>query len=127
MLQPSDIDNGVLATHSWRLQFDVMDRDAFAPERDPLTVYFDMDLLCFPMTITGWEKGDSFVPFGSHCHKKLSDLFIDQKLSIGEKDRVEVLRCGGKILWVIGIRAANHFRVTPDTTQILKITATQLL
>ena len=127
MLQPSDIDNGVLATHSWRLQFDVMDRDAFAPERDPLTVYFDRDLLCFPMTITGWEKGDSFVPFGSHCHKKLSDLFIDQKLSIGEKDRVEVLRCGGKILWVIGIRAANHFRVTPDTTQILKITATQLL
>ena len=127
MLQLPDIDKGVLETHSWRLQFELMDCDSFAPERDPLTVYFDMDLLCFPMTITGWEKGDSFVPFGSHCHKKLSDLFIDQKLSLGEKDRVEVLRCGGKILWVIGIRAANHCRVTQSTSQILKITASQLL
>ena len=127
MLRPSDIDRGYLVTHSWRLQFEVIERDAFAPERDPFTVYFDMDLLTFPMTITGWEKGDSFVPFGSHCHKKLSDLFIDQKLSLGEKDRVEVLRCGGKILWVIGIRAANHCRVTQSTSQILKITATQLL
>lgn len=127
MLRPSDIDRGVLETHSWRLQFELMERDAFTPERDPMTAYFDMDLLCFPMTITGWEKGDCIVPFGSHCHKKLSDLFIDQKLSISEKDRVEVLRCGGNILWVIGIRAANHCRVTPSTSQILKITATQLL
>ena len=106
---------------------EVMDRDAFAPERDPLTAYFDMDALCFPMTVTGWEKGDSFVPFGSNCHKKLSDLFIDQKLSIEDKNKVEILRCGGKILWVIGIRAGNHYRVKPTTRQILKITATPIL
>ena len=127
MLQPSDIDNGELQTHSWRLQFEVMDCDAFAPERDPLTAYFDMDALCFPMTVTGWEKGDSFVPFGSNCHKKLSDLFIDQKLSIEDKNKVEILRCGGKILWVIGIRTGNHYRVSPTTRQILKITATPIL
>ncbi|MCR5453978.1 MAG: tRNA lysidine(34) synthetase TilS [Bacteroidales bacterium] len=119
----SNIDKGMLETHSWRLNIELIDCDAFAPERDPYTVYFDMDKLCFPMTITGWERGDSFVPFGSHCHKKLSDLFIDQKLSIDDKDSVEILRCGGKILWVIGIRAANDCCVQPSTKQILKIKA----
>jgi hypothetical protein len=39
---------------------------------------------------------------------------------------VEILRCGGKILWVIGVRAGNHYRVTPTTRQILKITATPI-
>jgi hypothetical protein len=39
---------------------------------------------------------------------------------------VEILRCGGKILWVIGVRASNHYRVTPTTRQILKITATPI-
>ena len=126
MLRRSDIDKGVLHTNAWNLRLEVIVRDAFAPERDPLTAYYDIDLLCFPMTVTGWEKGDSFVPFGSNCHKKISDLFIDQKLSLADKDRVEILRCGGKILWVIGIRASNYYRVTPSTRQILKITATPI-
>lgn len=119
----SDIDAGTLETHSWLLKMEIIDCDAFAPVRDPYTVYFDIDKLLFPMTITGWEKGDSFVPFGSRYHKKLSDLFIDQKLSIGEKDSVEILRCGGHILWVIGIRAANYCCVQSSTRQILKIEA----
>ena len=126
MFRRSDVDAGRLDTHSWHLKMELIVCDEFTPERDPKTAYFDMDKLCFPMTVTGWERGDSFVPFGSSCHKKLSDLFIDQKLSLGDKNKVEILRCGGKILWVIGIRAGNHYRVTPTTRQILKITATPI-
>ncbi len=120
----ADIDKGVVDSNSWHLRMEVIDCDAFAPERDPLTAYFDLDKLCFPMLITGWERGDSIVPFGSSRHKKLSDLFIDQKLTLGDKERVEILRCSGVILWIIGIRPSNYCRVTPHTTQILKITAT---
>ena len=123
LVVPSDIHKGVLTTHSWTLAFELMECDAFTPVRDPLTAYFDVDQLCFPMTITGWERGDSIVPFGSSCHKKLSDLFVDMKLSISDKDKVEVLRCGGKILWVIGLRNCNHCKVTVSTRQILRITA----
>ena len=124
MLHRADIDKGFFDTHVWHLKMEIIDCDAFAPERDPFTAYFDFDTLCFPMLVTGWERGDTIVPFGSRRHKKLSDIFIDQKLTLGDKERVEILRCGGVILWIIGLRPSNYCRVTPRTTQILKITAT---
>ena len=122
----SAVDAGVLKTHFWTLRMEVMERDAFTPVRDPLTVYFDLDKLRFPMSVTGWVPGDSFVPFGSPHRKKLSDLFIDNKLSRSEKDCVEVLRCDDNIFWVIGIRPGNCCRVTQSTVRILKITAERL-
>lgn len=126
VLGRADVDAGMLDIHTWHLRMEVIECDEFVPERDSKTAYFDIDKLSFPMTVTGWERGDCFVPFGSSCHKKLSDLFIDQKLSLGDKSKVEILRCGGKILWVIGIRASNYYRVTPSTRQILKMTATPI-
>ena len=117
------VDFGEVRTRQWRLTFSRMERDEFTPERDPMTVYYDIDKLKFPMTVTGWVSGDSFMPFGGHNRKKLSDLFVDNKLSIADKDRVEILRCNGEILWVIGIRAGNYCRVDANTKQILKISA----
>ena len=77
----------------------------------------------FPLELTGWEAGDRFVPFGAKDSKKLSDLFVDNKVSLLKKRRTPILRCGDDILWVVGIRAGNYRIVDSKTKQILKITS----
>jgi len=97
----------------------------FCPERDAGTIYLDFDKLNamdLPLEITGWQPGDQMTVFGGK-RKKLSDIFVDSKLSISQKENVEILRYGSKILWAIGIRASNLCAVNKSTTNILKITA----
>lgn len=70
-----------------------------------------------------WQKGDSFKPLGMTGWKKLSDFFIDSKLSIAEKDKVWLLMQNDAIVWVLGMRLDDRFKVTPKTQKVLKITA----
>jgi tRNA(Ile)-lysidine synthase len=70
-----------------------------------------------------WRVGDRFKPFGMIGWKKLSDFFIDQKLSIIEKENLWILTQGDEIVWVIGMRMDDRFKVTSQTKSILKITA----
>jgi tRNA(Ile)-lysidine synthase len=70
-----------------------------------------------------WRVGDRFKPFGMIGLKKLSDFFIDQKISIIEKESLWILTQGDEIVWVIGMRMDDRFKVTSQTKSILKITA----
>jgi tRNA(Ile)-lysidine synthase len=74
-----------------------------------------------PLTLRAWQKGDSFKPFGMKGTKLVSDLLIDEKLSLFEKERVFVLISGEKIIWVVGVRPSDHFKVTDDTKEVLEI------
>lgn len=85
-------------------------------------IYVDADTLNFPLTIRKWKTGDSFQPFGMKGKKKLSKFFKDEKLSLNEKDKTWILLCDEKILWVIGYRMDDCFKVTETTSKILKIT-----
>jgi tRNA(Ile)-lysidine synthase len=82
---------------------------------------FDMNLIEFPLTIRKWKKGDYFMPLGMQNLKKLSDFFIDNKLSLSEKENVWILENGNKIMWIIGYRIDDRFKVTDKTKNILKI------
>ena len=68
-----------------------------------------------------WKSGDKFKPFGMNGWKKLSDFFIDSKLSIAEKDNVWILTHGQDVLWVVGMRMDNRFKVTAKTEKVLKL------
>lgn len=82
--------------------------------------YFDFDRLDFPLTLRNWQEGDKIHPFGMKGSKKLSDLFIDKKLSLFEKRNVLVLtQSNGEILWVINHRSSDKFKVTEKTKKIL--------
>ncbi len=81
----------------------------------------DSDLIKFPLVLRHWRKGDSFVPFGMKGRKKLSDFFIDEKLSIFEKESVWLLTSGDEIIWVVGLRTDNRFRITNKTKRVLTI------
>lgn len=81
----------------------------------------DMDKLQFPLTVRRWQDGDVFVPFGMNNRKKMSDFLIDEKVSAAEKRRQFVVVSGEDIVWVIGRRIDNRFRVDSSTENILKI------
>ena len=74
-----------------------------------------MTRLVYPLFIRKWKKGDYFYPLGMQNKKLISDFFIDNKLSIPEKEKIWLLTSGDQIVWIIGHRIDNRFKVTPDT------------
>lgn len=95
--------------------------EGFSIQKDSKIGQFDLDKLVFPLTIRKWQKGDYFMPLGMNNLKKLSDFFIDQKLSISEKENTWILESENKIVWIIGFRPDERFKITETTTKLLKI------
>ncbi|MBQ3655328.1 MAG: tRNA lysidine(34) synthetase TilS [Bacteroidales bacterium] len=120
-IKEDDINRGIKVFDKGRLKFSVITKDDFSPVRDNKTVYFDLEKLVFPLEISPWHLGDFFVPFGGKFKKKLSDFFVDNKLSVNAKQNVRLLKSQGKIIWIIGMRASSLFKVGGSTKKILKI------
>lgn len=90
-------------------------------EKNQKIAYFDYDKLRFPLTLRTWKEGDWFVPFGMKGRKKLSDYFSDHKFSRVRKERTWLLCSGETILWVVGERTDDRFRVEESTKRMLVI------
>ncbi|WP_298363287.1 tRNA lysidine(34) synthetase TilS [uncultured Lutibacter sp.] len=88
---------------------------------DDNTISIDYDKLKFPLIIRKWEKGDLFYPIGLKGKKKLSKFFKDEKFSIIEKENTWILCSNNEIVWVIGHRLDERFKVSKYTSKILKI------
>jgi len=88
---------------------------------NPSTIYVNKEKLKFPLLLRKWEEGDYFFPFGMKGKKKLSKYFKDEKMSLLQKEHVLVLCSGKDIVWVLEKRADDRFKVTDNTSQILKI------
>jgi tRNA(Ile)-lysidine synthase len=83
----------------------------------------DQDKIQFPLLIRRWQQGDYFKPLGMTGLKKLSDYFVDSKLSILEKENVWILANGEQIVWIIGYRLDDRYKITSQTKRIVKIKA----
>lgn len=86
------------------------------------TIFVDEDKLWFPIELRRWKKGDSFQPIGMEGKsKKVSKFFKDQKFSMLEKGNIWILCSDNQVVWIVGIRQDERFKVKNTTKNILKI------
>ena len=81
----------------------------------------DLNLIQFPLKIRPWKEGDWFVPLGMNGKKKISDFLINEKIPANLKPKVNVLTSDKSIVWVIGQRLDNRFKVTDKTEMVLEL------
>jgi tRNA(Ile)-lysidine synthase len=87
----------------------------------PNILYVDKETLKYPLLLRKWQKGDYFYPLGMGGSKKLSKYFKDEKVDVIAKERQWLLCSDNKIVWVVGKRADDRFKITEKTKDILKI------
>jgi tRNA(Ile)-lysidine synthase len=84
---------------------------------DDRRVLLDAAKVCFPLLVRSRRKGDRYRPLGSPGRKKLKELMRAKGIPVSERDRHPVFLSGGRIVWVLGLPAAEDFKITPATRQ----------
>lgn len=113
---PCTVDTG-----RFRFSFSVQPKPKNIPA-DPNEAWLDMKGITFPLVLRRWKTGDYLYPFGMKMKKKkVSRLFIDQKVPLHEKEHIRILETGKRIAWVSGIRPDERFRIKNDTEQVLVV------
>lgn len=95
--------------------------EGFKLVRDNTVAQLDADLMKFPLLWRKWQAGDYFVPLGMRQEKKLSDFLIDLKIPFNSKADITVLESAGEIVWVVGYRINDRYKVTPETRRVLVV------
>lgn len=93
--------------------------DGFKIVPSSSVAYLDARITGCDLRLRRWKEGDKFIPFGMKGYKKLSNLFVDKKLSLLDKRNVRVVTADGEIVWVVGIRASDKFRIDEMTSDVV--------
>ena len=81
---------------------------------------FDADKLASPLVVRPRKEGDFFYPAGFGRKKKLQDFFVDEKVPRDERDRVPLVISGNDIIWVVGYRGDERFKVGEGTEKVVR-------
>ena len=102
------------------MDMEVITREELGPiPKDPHIACLDSEKIQFPLTIRHWQHGDYFFPLGMNQIKKLSDFFVDNKISVPEKKQTWIMASGKMIVWIMGQRIDHRFRITDNTSRVL--------
>tara|TARA_B100000902_G_scaffold27181_1_gene32734 strand:- start:10749 stop:12071 length:1323 start_codon:yes stop_codon:yes gene_type:complete len=98
------------------LNFKVTDKIEI--KKDKQLAMLDFDKLNFPLVLRKWNRGDHFVPLGIKGKKKISDFFIDKKISIPNKENIWLLCSGKEIVWIVNYRISEMFKITETSKKM---------
>ena len=96
-------------------------------EKNSDILYIPKDKLKFPLQIRSWQSGDYFYPLGTKGRKKLSDFFTDCKIDSFSKRQIRLLCAGDDIIWIIGLRSDERWKVRETGTICYKISANKII
>ena len=109
-------------TKPLNLSFNTISLDSnFRIEKNENIAQLNFEKLRFPLNLRKWKEGDCFYPLGMSKKKKLSDFFIDNKLSTLQKENTWVITSGDKIAWIVGLRIDERYKITDSTSSIYTI------
>jgi tRNA(Ile)-lysidine synthase len=100
------------------LSFDCIPTKGFNLIKNSSKALLDFDKLTFPLVLRKWKNGDIFQPLGMRGKKKLSDFFIDKKMSIFEKQNTWVVCSNEHIIWVVGQRIDERFKLVEHSQKV---------
>ncbi len=109
-------------TPAGMLHFELLEREDVPELHLPEEIaLLDAAKIRYPLIIRTWEEGDSLVPLGMMGHKKVSDMLVDDKTALPDKERQLVVLSQGEIVWLVGRRIDERYKVSESTTHILRI------
>ena len=89
-------------------------------EKSKKVEYFDYSNLFFPLKLRKWKSGDRIKPLGMKGNKKVSDILIDQKISMLEKNNIYVLLSNNDIIWIVGIIISEKYKIDKSSKTFYK-------
>lgn len=115
-----DQDTSALSTPQFKLTFSTPLTSAKV-DADPSKAWLDASRIVYPLILRKWKEGDYFYPLGMKKKKKVARFMTDLKLSRFEKENQWVMLSGSKIVWVLGRRIDDRFKVMPGTKETLLV------
>ena len=98
-----------------------VEKEMIEYEKSKNVEYISADNFANSFTIRKWRNGDTFKPLGMDGTKKISDFLTEQKVKSGERKDQFVLVNKSNIVWVVGLRIDDRFKVTNKTKKVLKL------
>jgi tRNA(Ile)-lysidine synthase len=105
-----------------RLELKQVSIDQFKLDKNNSVAQLDAKEIEFPLLLRRWKQGDYFYPLGLRKKKKIARFLIDQKMPLHQKENVWVIESNKKIIWIVGQRINDRFKVSDSTKDVLIIT-----
>ena len=128
-LSSAEIENIVIEKGDKEIQFSLgkLRVEEILSPKSPgsgMEVSLNANTIEYPLLLRKWKTGDYFYPLGMKKKKKLNRFLIDLKLSAPEKDRIWVIESNQRIVWVVGYRIDDRFKLTDNTKTVLQLSLT---